>query len=91
MLFEAILMWLTLGSAVFLIGIPVFKLVKAVLPKREKNPLAEAKVRLEHARLEVEAAKLNKEAEKLYDDIYKDALAEDEAIEDEQQHNQERK
>lgn len=86
MLFEAILMWLTLGSAVFLIGIPFFKLVKAVLPKKETNPVAEAKERLQHARLEVEAAKLNKEAEKLYDDIYKDVLAEDEAIEDEQQH-----
>jgi len=85
MLFEVILMWLTLGAAVFLIGIPVFKLVKAVLPKKERNPLAEAKVRLEHARLEVEAAKLNKETERLYENLYQEALAEDELIEEQKQ------
>lgn len=84
MLFEVILMWATLCGAVFLIGIPTFKLVKAVLPQKEKNPVAEAKDRLEHARLELEAAKLNKEAEELYDKLYEEAIAQNEMTEEQQ-------
>lgn len=78
MLIEDIMLLCLLGVAVFLIGVPIFRLVRAVLPKKEKNPLVEAKNRLEHARLEVEAAKLNKEAEKLYDDLYQEALEDQE-------------
>ena len=87
MLVEDVMLLILLGLAVFLIGIPIFKLVRAVLPKKERNPLVEAKDRLERARLTVEAAKLDKETEKLYEDLYQDALAEDEVDE---QHKEKR-
>lgn len=74
MLFETILLLIIAAASVFLIGIPVYKLAKEVLPKKRKNPTVEAKERLEQARLELEAAKLNKEAEKLYEKMYAEAL-----------------
>lgn len=76
MLLEDILILLLLGSGVFLIGIPFFKLVRAVVPNR-RDPVKEARERLEHARLELEAAKVNKEVEKVYEDLYSD-VTEDE-------------
>lgn len=79
MLFEDIMLLLLAGSSVFLIGIPVFKLVKTILPKERKNPVADARERLEQARLELEAARLNKESEKLYEQMYNEALEEDES------------
>lgn len=78
MLIEDIMLLCLLGVAVFLIGVPVFRLVKAVLPKKRVNPVVEAKERLETARLTVEAAKLDKEAEKLYEDLYQEALEDQE-------------
>lgn len=75
MLLEDILLLMLLASGVFLIGVPTFKFVHAILPK--KNNLAEAKERLEQARLDAEAARLNKEAEKLYQEIYEDCQDED--------------
>ncbi len=86
MLIEDIMLLTLLGVAVFLIGIPIFRLVKAVLPKKERNPLVEAKSRFEHARLEVEAAKLNKETEKMYEDLYQEALEDQE----DEQHKEKR-
>lgn len=65
------------GSSVFLIGIPCYRLIKAVLPKERKNPVVDAKERLEQARLELEAARLNKESEKLYEQMYQEALEDD--------------
>lgn len=77
MLLEDILLLLLMGSGVFLIGIPFFKLVKAVVPAAKRDPVKEARERLEQARLELEAAKVNKEVEKVYEDLYSD-VTEDE-------------
>ena len=76
MLLEDILLFLLIGSGVFLIGIPFFKLIRAVVPNK-RNPVQEAKERLEQARLELEAAKVNKEVEKVYENLYSD-VTEDE-------------
>ena len=75
--FEGILMLIILASAVFLIGIPLSKLVKMMLPRRT-DPVVEASQRLEAARKEAEAARLNKEAEKVYSSLYEDVLQDDE-------------
>jgi len=77
MWFEQLLLIALLASSVFLIGIPLYKLVRAIVPKK-RNPLAEAQDRLEQTRLEVEAARLEKEREKLYSKMYEEALQEDE-------------
>ena len=73
MLFEDILFLLGLGTSIFFIGIPVYKFVKAVLPQK-RNRVAEAKARLEAAKAEMEAAKLEKQADQIYEEIYQDAL-----------------
>jgi len=78
MLFEDILWLVALCSGIFFIGIPSYRLIKAVLPAKKTDPLAEAKVRLEAAKLTVEAAKLDHEAQKLYDHLYEEALQDDE-------------
>jgi F0F1-type ATP synthase membrane subunit b/b' len=77
MLFEDLIMLLALFSGVFLIGIPVWKLVRAVVPEK-RDPVAEARVRLEAAKADAEAAKLNKETEKVYEEIYGDVLEDEE-------------
>lgn len=79
MWFEQLLLLALLASSIFLIGIPLFKLVRALIPKK-RNPLAEAQERLEQTRLEVEAARLEKEREKLYNKMYEEALQEDETV-----------
>lgn len=76
MLFEEILILLGLGTSVFLIGIPFYKLVRAMIPER-RDPVKEAKIRLEAAKADAEAAKLNKETEKVYEEIYHDVLEDD--------------
>jgi hypothetical protein len=81
---EQLLLVALLISSVFLIGIPLVKLVRAVVPKK-RNPLAEAKERLEHARLEVEAARLEKERSKLYNTMIEETLQDDEEDEKFQQ------
>lgn len=73
MLFEDIILLLMSGAAVFFIGIPIYRFIKVVAPPK-RNPLEEAKERLERARLEAEAAKLNKETEKLYNNMYDETL-----------------
>jgi uncharacterized protein (DUF3084 family) len=77
MWFEQLLLLALLASSVFLIGIPLFKLVRAMIPKK-RNPLAEAQVRLEQARLEVEAARLEKERSRLYNKMIEETLQDDE-------------
>jgi hypothetical protein len=80
MLLEDLLLLVAGVGAVFLIGIPFYRLVKAVVPKK-RDPLAEARERLEQARLEQEALKLNKETEKLYEHMYDVRLGEQESTE----------
>jgi len=77
MWFEQLLLLALIASSVFLIGIPLYKIARTLVPKK-RNPLAEAKDRLEQTRLEVEAARLEKEREKLYNKMYEEALQEDE-------------
>jgi len=74
---EQILLLLLLASSIFLIGIPLYKLVRRLIPEK-KNPLDEARERLEQTRLEVEAARLEKEREKLYSQMYNEALQDQE-------------
>lgn len=74
--FEDLLLLAMLVAGIFLIGIPLYKLVRYLIPQK-KNPLSEAKVRLEQAKLEVEAARLDKEREKLYNQMYNEVLEED--------------
>lgn len=73
---EDLLILIAMGVGVFFIGIPLIKLVKQLTPKR-RDPLAEAKEKLEQAKLEVQAAKLNKEAEEVYSHLYEDVLNEE--------------
>lgn len=77
MIFEYLLLLLLAGVSIFFIGIPLFKLIKTITPKKH-NPLLEAKEKLEHAKLEAEAARLNKETEKVYNSLYEDVLQNDE-------------
>jgi len=75
---EGILSLLGLGIGVFFIGIPFYKLVRALVPER-RDPVQEARQRLEAAKADAEAARLNKEVEKMYEEIYHDIL-DDETI-----------
>ena len=83
MLFEDLLFLIAIGATIFLIGIPLFKLVKTMIPNR-RDPVVEARKRLEIAQKETEAARLNKEAEQLYQKMYQEALEDSSAIEDEE-------
>lgn len=84
MWFEDLMLLALLAMGIFLIGIPIYKFISMVIPKK-RNSLAEAKARLEQARLDAEAARLNKEAEKLYEKMYEEALQD----EDEQKQQKE--
>ena len=77
MLFETVLISIVIGIAIFFIGIPLTKLVKAVVPPPKKDPLVEAKVRLELARKEKEAALLNKETDQLYQQMLDEIIDND--------------
>jgi hypothetical protein len=73
MAFEVLLTAIALGIGIFFIGIPSYKLFRTLNPPK-KNPLDEAKERLEQAKLEAEAARLNKQAEQVYQDLYHETL-----------------
>src|SRR5574338_558346 len=49
---QDLVLLLILVSSIFLIGIPLFKLLKMLIPKTQRNPLADAKERLEQKKLE---------------------------------------
>lgn len=82
MWFEDLLILLAGGISVFFIGIPGYKLYKTLVPPK-RDPLKEAQQRLEQARLDAEAAKLNKETQHLYDQMYTEALEEQDSSESE--------
>jgi hypothetical protein len=63
--------------AVFLIVLPIVKFLRNLTPPK-KDPVLEAKMRLEIAQKELEAARLHKEAEKVYDRLYEETLEENE-------------
>jgi len=77
MLFEDAMIFIGVGIIVFLIAIPMWKLFQ-LLNSKHRDPVKEAKIRLEVAKADAEAAKLNKEAEKVYDDIYHDIMIDEE-------------
>ena len=85
MWFEDLLLLALLGSGVFLIGIPLYKLSKILRPQKKQNPLHEAQERFEQAKLEVQAARLDKEREKLYNQMYNEALEDEELKQDQQE------
>lgn len=74
--FEGLLILLLFLTTVFMVGIPAWKMVRALFPKKTDS-LEEAKVRLEVAKKEAAAARLNKETEKVYSEIYEDILEEE--------------
>lgn len=78
MFLQDMLIVLALSLGFFFVGIPLYKIVKNILPKK-RDPLKEARERLEIAHKEAEAAKLNKEAEKLYDQMYSETLDDQES------------
>jgi hypothetical protein len=81
MLLEDILLAAAIGVALVLVGWPVAQVLR-VAPWRKRDPVAEAKERLRVAKLDAEAARLNREAERIYDDLYKDALTDEEPLGD---------
>lgn len=85
MWFEDILLLALLASGVFLIGIPLYKVTKILHPAKKRNPLHEAQDRFEQAKLEVQAARLDKEREKLYNQMYNEALEDEELKQDNNQ------
>jgi hypothetical protein len=86
MLFEDIMLLMILASGVLLIGVPTFKFLHSITPKKRNN-LAEAKTRLEQAQVDLEVARLNKEAEKLYDKMYDETLKEEQNEEQKQENH----
>lgn len=76
--FEGLLVLLLFLTTVFMVGIPAWKMVRVLFPKKSDS-LEEAKVRLEVAKKEAQAARLNKEAEKVYSEIYEDILEDEES------------
>lgn len=83
MLFEDLLLLILAGTSVYFIVIPLFKLIRQVSPKK-RNPVVEAKERVEQARQQLEAARLNieaekasKEADKIYEHLYEEILDEE--------------
>ena len=72
---------MALGIAVFFVGIPLIKLIKAIVPQK-KDPLRDAQVRLELAQKEAQAARINKETEKLYQKMYQEVLEDDSSFEE---------
>lgn len=78
MTFKLILFLLVLSVAIFTVGIPFIKLMRMLFPPK-RDPLEEARVRLEVAKKEAQAARLNKETEKVYSEIYEDILEDEES------------
>ena len=76
--FEGLLILLLFLTTVFMVGIPAWKMVRTLFPKKTDS-LEEAKVRLEVAKKEAQAARLNKEAEKVYSEIYEEILDDEES------------
>jgi hypothetical protein len=74
--FEYIMLFVLLVGGGVGIGIPLVKLINAIVPKK-RDPLKEAKERLEAAKLEAEAAKLNREANKITEHLYDECLEEE--------------
>jgi hypothetical protein len=76
MLLEDLLV-LVLGAVVagFIVP-PGWRLYRRIVPAK-RNPVREAKERLEAARLEAEAARLNKETEHIVEELYNEEVNED--------------
>lgn len=81
MLFEQMLVAALVLAAFFMIILPLYKFFQPYIFKAKKDPIKEAKIRLEVAKSEFEAAKINKEAEEYYEKLYNEALADSEVEE----------
>jgi hypothetical protein len=73
MLLEDILLAVTVGAVLVIVGWPIIRLLK-VAPWRRRDPLAEAQERLRIAKIEAEAARVNREAEKIYEKLYEETI-----------------
>lgn len=74
MLFEQLIILALAVAVFFMIVLPTYRFVRTYLIKPKRDPLKEARIRLDIAKEETEAAKLNKEAERLYDELYHETL-----------------
>jgi hypothetical protein len=81
MLFEDILILLAAGAGLIFVGIPGYKILRLLFPKK-RDTLKEAQERLQQARIDLEAAKLDKQTSEAYDNLYKESLEDDEVHED---------
>jgi hypothetical protein len=81
MLLEDVLLVVAIGLIGLLVGWPILRLYKSA-PWRKRDPLAEAQERLRVAKIEEEAARLNREADSIYEKLYDESLAEEEAAPD---------
>jgi len=72
MLFEDILIIIATGLGVFFVGIPAWKIVRLLVPKK-RDPLQEARDRHEQARIALEVAKLDKATNDVIEDLYQEA------------------
>jgi uncharacterized membrane protein len=79
MLLEDILLALAVGAVLVFVGLPIVRLLRSIPSLRRRDPLAEARARLDAAKNEEEAAKLHREADRIYERLYDDTLAEDAA------------
>lgn len=73
MLFEDLVLAMLIGVGVLIVGKPMFKLYRRLVPA-ELDPVAEAKKRLALAKEAAEAARLNKEAEHIVEELYDEEL-----------------
>jgi hypothetical protein len=80
MVLEDILLALAIGVVLLVIGLPIVRLLQALPSQRRRDPLAEARQRLEAAKTEEEAARLNREADRIYERLYDDTLAGDDRV-----------
>lgn len=73
MKFELMLIAGLLCISFFLIVLPLYKFYRAITPVK-RDPIMEARIRLDTAKAEAEAAALNKKAEQIYEELYNEAL-----------------
>ena len=75
------LLAVAIGVIGLLVGWPIVRLYKSS-PWRKRDPVAEAQERLRVAKVDAEAARLNREADSIYEKLYDESLAEEEAAPD---------
>lgn len=83
--FEGLMILMMLGIGVVFVGLPLYKLGQKLLPSNP-NPVKQAKKRLAAAKADLEAVRINHETDRLYDNLYREAI-EDENSEESRKTN----